>query len=237
MLLCSLLVAISVSAFGQIQIESSGKTKTNSEYQKEASYINWYNDGYYFKVWDYSCSKYHLFGDAFCVQVYLGQNKNEVVQSGVTLNNWFSNASNGDFIYVTNKNGQQVCIYKFNANIYFSYGTEVNCKAVRVQFGLDMTSALTGGAYKTKAQRDELMANVEFGNHILTGVCSFKKEFLKSIKNFKEDENAVHQTMTSIETDTTPAQNIDTISTPTIDTIAPQINDTLNILNADSIAE
>ena len=211
-LMSSLLAFLTMPVFGQLQIESSGQTKTMSEYRKEASYIQWYGDGYYFKIWDYDCSKYNLSGDAYCVLLYLGQNKEEVQQSANILQNWFSNASNEDFIYVTNKNGQRVCVYKYNANIYFSYGTEVNCKATRVQFGVDVTAALGGGAYKTKAQRDELMANVEFGNHILTGMCSFKKEFLKSIRNFKEDEHAVHNTATPTQEDNGKVSSADTIT-------------------------
>lgn len=210
-LMWSLLAFLTMPLFGQLQIESSGQTKTMSEYRKEASYIQWYGDGYYFKIWDYDCSKYKLSGDAYCVMLYLGQNQAEVQQSANILQNWFSNASNEDFIYVTNKNGQRVCVYKYNANIYFSYGTEVNCKATRVQFGADMAAALGGGTYKTKAQRDELMANVEFGEHVLTGIGSFKKEFLKSIKNFKEDEHAVHNVATP-----TPSNNGNIPPTDTI---------------------
>lgn len=188
-LLYSLLVFISISAFGQIQIQSSGETKTYSEYRKEASHIYWHNDGYYFKVRDYRCEKFKLSGDALCVIVYLGQNQDEVVQSGALINDWFSNASNEDFLYVTNKNGQRVCIYKFNANIYFSYGTEVSCKNTRVEFGTDVAAAF-GNSYdqmlRYNSQRRELLTNLEFGNYVLTGMCSFKKDFLKSIKNFKD---------------------------------------------------
>lgn len=199
--MCLSLTFLTMPVFGQLQIESSGKTKTTSEYRKEANYIQWNEDGYYFKIWDYTCSKYNLAGDANCVMLYLGQNQEEIRQSATTLQNWFSKASNDDFIFVTNKNGQRVCVYKFNANIYFSYGNELNCKAIRVQFGADMTAAIDGGAYKTKAQRDELLANIEFGKHVLTGMCSFKKEFLKSIKNFKEDEHASHNIATPTQED------------------------------------
>jgi len=170
----------------QIQLGETEKAKKNSEYNKESSFIRFEDGGYYFRAWDYECSKAHLSGESFIVKLFLGTNYEEVQQSGVLLNNWFSNATNDNFTYVTNPNGNKVCIYKYNSNIYFSYGTEVNCKATRLQYGADLAVALTGGRPSTKTSTDVLMRNVEFGEHVLTGMCSFKKDFMKSIKNFKE---------------------------------------------------
>lgn len=181
-----LCITLALPAFCQIQIQSEGKAKSNAEMKKEASYIQWINDGYYFKMLDYKCSKFHLYGDNFIIKVYLGQNANEIKQSGMVLQQWFDGAKNDEFIVTTNPNGQNVCLYKFNANIYASYGNETHCKATRLLFGADMTAALTGGSYATKKERDELMANIEFGNYVLTGLCSFKKDFMKSIDNFRE---------------------------------------------------
>lgn len=181
-----------LTVLAQLQLEDSGKAKSLSKYEKEASYIKWMEDGYYYRVTDYDCAKYHLFGEDFVVAIYLGQNAKEVKESGLMLQNWFKSAKNDEFVYTTNKNGRKICIYKFNSNIYFSNGSEVECKATRIQFGLDMTAAIAGGlngqanAHTSKKQRDELMANVEFGTRILTGVCSFKKDFVKSIENFVE---------------------------------------------------
>ena len=180
------LVMASLPVFGQIQIQESGKTKSVAQTEKEASYIQWYDDGYYFKIADYKCSKYRLTGDKFILKIFLGKNANEIKESGAILQQWFDNAKNDEYIYVTNPDGQKVCIYKFNLNMYASYGTEMNCKATRIQFGADMTNALLGGGYTSKKERDELMANVEFGEYVLTGLCSFKKDFIKSINNFKE---------------------------------------------------
>lgn len=187
-----LMLATQIPLFAQLQLGESGKAKTLTKAAKEASYIEWIEDGFYFKVADYDCAKYHLYGDNFTVILYLGQNAQEIKQSALTLTHWFENAKNDEFVYTTNKNGQKVCLYKFNANIYMSYGSEVNCRATRVQFGADMAMAIAGGlngqanAYTSKKERDELMANIEFGDRVLTGVCSFKKDFTKSINNFRE---------------------------------------------------
>lgn len=184
-ILCmSVMFALQVHA--QIQIESEGKTQTFSENKKNASYIHWIEDGFYFLMADYECSKYHLFGNKFAIKIFLGKTVKEVQQSGVILSQWFDGAKNENFITVSNPDGQKICLYKYNANLYASYGSEMQCKATRIQYGVDMTAALTGAAYKTKQGRDELMANIEFGDYILTGLCSFSKEFMKSIKNFKE---------------------------------------------------
>lgn len=181
-----LMIVLSSPTFGQIQIQSEGKAKSNSELKKEVSYIQWFDDGYYFKMADYKCSKFHLYGDNFIIKIYLGKNASEVKQSGAVLQQWFDGAKNDAFIITTNPNGQNVCLYKFNANIYASYGTETHCKATRLQFGADMTAAIAGSSYATPRERDELMANIEFGDYVLTGLCSFKKDFLKSIENFRE---------------------------------------------------
>jgi len=181
-----MLCFVSIMGISQIQIQSEGKTQSFSEAKKEASYIRWHDDGYYFRMLDYECSKYHLSGENFIIKIFLGKNAKEVKESGTIIQQWFNDASNDAFINVTNPNGQKICLYKYNANIYASYGNELRCKAVRIQFGADMAAALTGGAYTSKKGRDELMANIEFGDYTLTGMCSFKKEFMKSIQNFKE---------------------------------------------------
>ena len=222
-LLCLLTVILAIPTFGQLQIESGGKAKTATAYKKEASYIRWVEDGYYFRACDYECSKYRLQGEKYIVMLYLGRNQDEVQQSATALKNWFSSASNDDFIYVTNPNEQKVCLYKFNANMYLSYGTEVNCKATRLNFGVDMTNALLNGSYTSKAKRDELMANIEFGEHILTGMCSFKKDFLKSIKNFKDDENAIYGEVVANKEDTMTEIDTMVVSTDTIATKADTI--------------
>lgn len=180
------LTLVIVPAFCQIQIQSEGQTKSYSETKKEISYINWHSDGYYFYLCDYKTAKYHLFGDKFTIKIFLGKNAQEVRQSGDILQQWFDGAKNEAFINVTNPNGQKICLYKYNANLYASYGDEMNCKSTRIQYGADITAAVAGVAYTTKAERDELMASIEFGDYILSGLCSFKKEFMKSIKNFKE---------------------------------------------------
>ena len=188
MLLFSLCLCciMSIPSYSQIQIQSEGKTKSTSEVKKEVSYIQWYTDGYYFKMLDYKCSKYHLYGDKFIIKIFLGKNANEVQQSGNIIQQWFEKAKNNEYISVKNPDGQGICIYKYNANIYASYGNEDHCKAVRVLYGSDMAAALTGVAYTSAREREELMNNIEFGDYILTGLCSFKNDFMKSITNFRE---------------------------------------------------
>lgn len=173
-------------SIAQLQIESSGKAKSASEYQKDATHIVKLEDGYYYGCLDYECSKYSLYGKQYVVYLYLGNNASEIQQSAITLKNWFEGAKNDEYIYVTNPNGQKVCIYKFNANMYCSYGTDAHCKATRLKFGADMTAALTGLSYKSKEGRDVLMGNIEFGEHKLTTFFGFKKEFLKEANAFKD---------------------------------------------------
>lgn len=181
-----MLCFVSIMSFSQIQIQSEGKTKSTTEAKKEASYIRWENDGYYFRILDYKCSKFHLNGEKYVIKIYLGKNAQEVQQSGDLIQQWFNKAKNEEFINVSNPDGQGICLYKFNLNLYASYGNEMLCKATRLQFGADMAVALAGGGYATKKERDEFLANVEFGDYVLTGLCSFKSDFMKSIKNFKE---------------------------------------------------
>lgn len=188
-IIASMLCFVSIICFAQIQIQSEGQAKTISETNKEASYIEWYEDGFYYKMLDYKCSKFHLNGDKFIVKIFLGKNAKEVQKSGDILQQWFNDAKNEAYINISNPNGQNVCLYKFNANIYASYGNEMNCKATRLLFGADMTSAIVGSGqagYASKNERDELMANIEFGDYVLTGMCSFKNDLMKSIKNFRE---------------------------------------------------
>lgn len=124
--------------------------------------------------------------EQYIIHIYLGKSVEEVQQSAQILQNQFTNADNEAFIYTSNPNADKVCLYKYNANMYASYGTEVNCKTTRITFGADMTQALAGNyAATSAADRERLMSNLAFGEHVLTGMCSFKKEFLKSIKNFK----------------------------------------------------
>ena len=176
---------ISLPVFSQIQIQSEGTTKSISEMKKEARWIQWYDDGYYFKMYDYKCSKFRLYGEKYIIKIFLGKTIQEVQQSGVILQQWFDGAKNDAYINVVNPNGQKICLYKYNANIYASYGNEHDCKSTRLTFAADVAAAF-GGNYATKAERDELMANIEFGDYMLTGLCSFQKEFMKSITNFKE---------------------------------------------------
>ena len=173
-------------SIAQLQIESSGKAKSASEYQKDATHIVKLEDGYYYGCLDYECTKYNLYGKQYIVYLYLGDNAAEIQQSANTLKSWFEGAKNDEYIYVTNPNGQKVCIYKFNANMYCSYGTDAHCKATRLKYGADMTAALTGLSYKSKEGRDVLMGNIEFGEHKLTTFFGFKKEFLKEASAFKD---------------------------------------------------
>lgn len=124
--------------------------------------------------------------EQYIIHIYLGKSVEEVQQSAQILQNWFTNADNEAFIYTSNPNGDKVCLYKYYANMYASYGTEVNCKSTRIIFGTDMMQALAGGyAASAAADKQRLIDNLAFGEHVLTGLCSFKMEFMKSIKNFK----------------------------------------------------
>lgn len=176
---------IATSVFSQIQIAESGQTKSNSDYRKESTLIEHLDDGYYFLLKDYECIQNKLNGEQYMIRLFLGATEDQVKQSYVTLQNWWNNAENDDYIIVTNPNGQNVCLYKYNANIYMSYGDERNCKQTRIQFGLDVTAALAGTKLRTIEQKQQFINNVAFGEIQLTGGCSFKKEFLKSLKNYQ----------------------------------------------------
>lgn len=184
------------TTFAQLQLENGGMTQSISELQKNRCDIHWCNDGYYYEILDYTCSKYNLEGDKFNIKLYLGQNETEVKQSADILQQWFENASNEEYVYTTNKNGQKVCLYKYNANLYISYGSEQNCKQVRLQFGSDATAAIGGifsgeaNTNKTKEERDRLLSNIEFGDYMLTTACSFKKGFMRSVQNFLNNNNS-----------------------------------------------
>ena len=180
-------MTLALPVFAQIQIESSSQAKSFKEYRKEACAIAWEEDGYYFRIADYECSKAQIQGEKYIIRVYLGKTVEEVRQSAKTLHDWFRKADNEDFLYTVNPNGDKVCLYKYNANLYASYGTEVNCKATRISYGTDMAIVIMGGNYQATSayDRETLVNNLAFGEHTLTGACSFKKDFLKSVKNFK----------------------------------------------------
>lgn len=195
----AVLFAISQSNFAQIQIEEYGKAGTLRTYEKNANSIYWIEDGYYFAAWDYDCAKYNLAGDQYHVLIYLGKTKDEVRHSRKIIEDWFKNADNNNFIYVTNPNAQRVCLYKYNSILYCSYGSEYLCKmtinkhkssvAAAVLSGL--TDATTSAIIITsdyEAGRKELLANIEFGEHILTSGVSFKKGLMRSFENFLEEK-------------------------------------------------
>ncbi len=195
----TVLFAISQSNFAQIQIEEYGKAGTLRTYEKNANSIYWIEDGYYFAAWDYDCAKYNLAGDQYHVLIYLGKTKDEVRHSRKIIEDWFKNADNNNFIYVTNPNAQRVCLYKYNSILYCSYGSEYLCKmtinkhkssvAAAVLSGL--TDATTSAIIITsdyEAGRKELLANIEFGEHILTSGVSFKKGLMRSFENFLEEK-------------------------------------------------
>ncbi|MBR1996179.1 MAG: hypothetical protein IJ989_02890 [Paludibacteraceae bacterium] len=195
----AVLLAISQSNFAQIQIEEYGKAGTLRTYEKNANSIYWIEDGYYFAAWDYDCAKYNLAGDQYHVLIYLGKTKDEVRRSRKIIEDWFKNADNNNFIYVTNPNAQRVCLYKYNSILYCSYGSEYLCKmtinkhkssvAAAVLSGL--TDATTSAIIITsdyEAGRKELLANIEFGEHILTSGVSFKKDLMRSFENFLEEK-------------------------------------------------
>lgn len=195
----AVLLAISQSNFAQIQIEEYGKAGTLRTYEKNANSICWIEDGYYFAAWDYDCAKYNLAGDQYHVLIYLGKTKDEVRRSRKIIEDWFKNADNNNFIYVTNPNAQRVCLYKYNSILYCSYGSEYLCKmtinkhkssvAAAVLSGL--TDATTSAIIITsdyEAGRKELLANIEFGEHILTSGVSFKKDLMRSFENFLEEK-------------------------------------------------
>lgn len=195
----AVLFAISQSNFAQIQIEEYGKAGTLRTYEKNANSIYWIEDGYYFAAWDYDCAKYNLAGDQYHVLIYLGKTKDEVKRSRKIIEDWFKNADNNNFIYVTNPNAQRVCLYKYNSILYCSYGSEYLCKmtinkhkssvAAAVLSGL--TDATTSAIIITsdyEAGRKELLANIEFGEHILTSGVSFKKGLMRSFENFLEEK-------------------------------------------------
>lgn len=195
----AVLFAISQSNFAQIQIEEYGKAGTLRTYEKNANSIYWIEDGYYFAAWDYDCAKYNLAGDQYHVLIYLGKTKDEVRRSRKIIEDWFKNADNNNFIYVTNPNAQRVCLYKYNSILYCSYGSEYLCKmtinkhkssvAAAVLSGL--TDATTSAIIITsdyEAGRKELLANIEFGEHILTSGVSFKKDLMRSFENFLEEK-------------------------------------------------
>lgn len=185
-------LSLIVPAFGQIQIESSGETKTYSQHNKSITNIVEKEDGYfYYLIPDYKCNQARLEG--YNIEVFIGKTKDEVAKSAETLKNWFSNAKNEAFIYVTNPDGTKICLYKYNANLYASHGNEMNCKDLRVEYGLGMTQVLMGmGSTASTANvaanaaknRQVLLDNLAFGQYTMTGMCGFKSGFLKSIKNF-----------------------------------------------------
>ena len=193
------LLVCNQSNFAQIQIEEYGKASTLRTYEKNANSIYWIEDGYYFAAWDYDCAKYNLAGDQYHVLIYLGKTKDEVRRSRKIIEDWFKNSKNNNFIYVTNPNSQRVCLYKYNSILYCSYGSEYLCKmtinkhkssvATAVLSGLtDVTTSAIIISSDYEAGRKELLANIEFGEHILTSGVSFKKDFMRSFENFLEEK-------------------------------------------------
>lgn len=192
----AVLLICSQSGFAQIQIEEYGKAESMRKYEKKSSSIYWIEDGYYYSAWDYDCASYNLIGNNYCVLIYLGKDKEEVKRSKKILEDWFSKAENSNFIYVTNPNGQKVCLYKHNSLLFCSYGNEYLCKAtikkhkssvaVAVLAGLftDATTSAIIISSEYEAGRKELLANIEFGEHILTSGVYFKKELMRSFDNF-----------------------------------------------------
>lgn len=194
------------SSVAQLQIVEYGEASTMREYEKEACSIYWIEDGYYFVAWDYECASYNLQGNQYCVLIFLGITKEDVKQSRVILEDWYKTASNESYIYVTNPNGQRVCIYKYNSNLYCSYGTELDCKQTQTKYSSSIASMLTAGFFTVltgidysssvansyEIGRKELLANVAFGEHILTSGVSFKKDLIRSFDNFQiEEDNRV----------------------------------------------
>lgn len=184
-LLCLVACMAATNLFAQIQIVSGGTTKAESEVIKASGYISWRGDGYYFKVQDYVCSKYDRTGDKYSVFTYLGKTVDEVKQSGMIVEQWFKEAKNDDFLTVSNPDGRHVCIYKYNSNIYFSYGDVLDCKNTRIRFGFDVTRKIAGEPTTSDEERSSMETGLSKGTYGLTGYCSFKNGFLKSIKNFK----------------------------------------------------
>lgn len=175
-------------SFAQIQIDGGGKAETATQNYKHSTYISWEGDGYYFHMLDYECSKISLKGARFNVYIYLGQNDEEVKQSADILKKWYDQAANDAFITVTNPNGDKLTIYKYNANIYASYGNEQDCRNTRINYGLDIAGIfLADDATLDRVaaqERQVLIDNIAYGEHQLVAVINFKKDFLKSIKNF-----------------------------------------------------
>lgn len=191
----AVLFAFSQSNIAQIQIEEYGKAGTLRTYEKNVNSIYWIEDGYYFAAWDYDCAKYNLVGEQYNVLIYLGKTKDEVKRSRKIIEDWFKNTTNNNFIYVTNPNAQRVCLYKYNSILYCSYGSEYLCKitinkhksSVATAILSGLTDATTSAIIITsdyEAGRKELLANIEFGEHILTSGVSFKKDFMRSFENF-----------------------------------------------------
>ncbi|MBR5573612.1 MAG: hypothetical protein IKW35_03870 [Paludibacteraceae bacterium] len=188
------------SGFAQIQIEEYGKAESMRKYEKKSSSIYWVEDGYYYSAWDYDCASYNLIGNNYCVLIYLGKDIEEVKRSKKILEDWFSKAENSNFIYVTNPNGQKVCLYKHNSLLFCSYGNEYLCKATIKKHKSSVATAVLAGLFtdamtsaiiissEYEAGRKELLANIEFGEHILTSGVYFKKELMRSFENFLEEK-------------------------------------------------
>ena len=186
------LCTISILCSAQIQIESGGKKAKTSDYKiKEAFDISWVDDGYYLRAEDYSCAKCGLRGTEYSVFIFLGESVEDVIESKRIIVDWFKKARNKEYINVTNKNGQKVCLYKYGDFLYYSYGTEFDCDKVHNQLVLDAADFLTASRFVNSTYRSQqlerLKLRLEYGEHVLSGGVHFKKHLIPTFDAFIED--------------------------------------------------
>lgn len=173
-----------------IQITEKGKAKAKTKTVVDSLHavILQEEDGFYFYAYDYACYLTSLIDKEYFVKVFMGKTRGNVLESAAIIEKWFKKAKNDEYIMLTNPDGQQVCLYKFNANIYISKGSGEDCRKRRVEFGKDIAYSFTGiFSYIREAEnKDRIFSQILMGNYKPTSICSFKYEFQKAVKKFKE---------------------------------------------------
>ena len=109
----------------QFDAESAGRMTKWIDINKDSKhkYIIEEEDGYYFYLYDFGCSRAEIFDEKYFIKVYMGKTKDDALSSKKMIKQWCKKAKRNDYITVTNPNGQKVMLFKGTPGIlYMSYG-------------------------------------------------------------------------------------------------------------------
>ena len=109
----------------QFDAESAGRMTKWIDINKDCKhkYIVEEEDGYFFYLYDFGCSRAKIFDEKYFIKVYMGKTKEDALSSKKMIKQWCQKAKRNEYITVTNPNGQKVMLFKdIPGIIYLTYG-------------------------------------------------------------------------------------------------------------------